>query len=112
MKQAAIYNNGILAGILTEENSANGTGYVFRYDDTYFADKGKFAISLTMPKTQQEYRSEKIFPFFSNMVAEGVNLEIQSSYLKIDKKDIFSLLVETCNADSIGSITIKLIKGK
>lgn len=112
MRQAEIYCNGILAGILTEDDSSNGTGYVFRYDDTYFADKEKYAISLTLPKTKQEYRREKIFPFFSNMIAEGVNLGIQSRYLKIDERDVMSLLIATCNTDSIGAITVNLISQK
>lgn len=112
MRQAGIYRNGILAGILTEEDSSNGTGYVFRYDDTYFADKEKYAISLTMPKTQQEYRSEKIFPFFSNMIAEGANLAIQSRHLKIDERDVLSLLLATGGTDTIGAITVRQISQK
>ena len=46
--------NGYLAGILTE---VSPTEYVFRYDDGYFADSKMPAVSLTLPKTQQEYRS-------------------------------------------------------
>lgn len=109
MRKAAVYRNGILAGILTEKDSSNGTAYVFRYDDNYFLDKEKYAISLTLPKTQQEYKSKTIFPFFSNMIAEGVNLGIQSRYLKIDEKDVLSLLTATCGTDTIGAITIELI---
>ena len=56
--------NGYLAGILTE---VSPTEYVFRYDDGYFADSKMPAVSLTLPKTQQEYRSAYLFRFFSNM---------------------------------------------
>ena len=66
MRKAEIYRNGILAGILTEESR---NSYLFRYDDAYFSDSNKYAISLSLPKTQQEYRSDHIFPFFSNMIA-------------------------------------------
>lgn len=52
--------NGYLAGILTE---VSPTEYVFRYDDGYFADSKMPAVSLTLPKTQQEYRSAYLFPF-------------------------------------------------
>lgn len=104
MRHAEIYCNGVFAGILTEENSKN---YVFCYDDEYFNDNSRQAISLTLPKTQKVYRSEFLFPFFSNMIAEGTNLAIQSRYLKIDEKDILSLLVATANRDSIGAITVK-----
>jgi serine/threonine-protein kinase HipA len=106
MRKVAVYCNGTLAGILSEENRI---GYVFRYDDAYFLDSAKYPISLTLPKTQQEYWSEVIFPFFSNMIAEGVNLEIQSRYLKIDKKDVLRLLAATATCDTIGSVTVKPI---
>jgi HipA-like protein len=106
MRKAEVYCNGILAGVLTEENRKS---FVFCYDDVYFSDNSKQAISLTLPKTQQEYRSEFLFSFFSNMIAEGTNLAIQSRYLKIDEKDILSLLGATANTDSIGAITVKMI---
>ena len=52
MRQGAVYMNGKLA-ILTE---ISPTEYVFKYDDTYYADDMQPAVSLTLPKTQQEYR--------------------------------------------------------
>lgn len=107
MRRAEIYRNGILAGILTEQNR---NSYSFRYDDAYFNDGNKYAISLTLPKTQQEYRSEYMFPFFSNMTAEGTNLAIQSRYLKIDERDVMSLLAATASGDTIGAVTVKLIE--
>ena len=106
MRQVKIYCKGVLAGTLTEENRRS---YIFRYEDNYFRDGDTTAISLTLPKTKQEHRSEVIFPFFSNMIAEGVNLEIQSRYLKIDEQDVISLLLATGSADTIGAITVKSI---
>ena len=107
MRKAEVYRSGILAGVLTEESR---NGYLFRYDDAYFNDNNKSAISLTLPKTQQEYRSDHMFPFFSNMVAEGANLAIQSRYLKIDERDVLSLLGATASTDTIGAVTVKLIE--
>jgi HipA-like protein len=107
MRKAEVYRNGILAGILTEENR---NSYYFRYDDAYYNDTSKHAISLTLPKAQQEYRSEHIFPFFSNMIAEGTNLAIQSRYLKIDEHDVMSFLAATASDDTIGAVTVKLIE--
>jgi len=106
MRKIGVYHNGKLAGILSEENRMS---FVFRYDDAYFHDSANNPISLTLPKTRQEYRSDTIFPFFSNLVAEGVNLEIQSRYLKIDEKDVMGLLAATATCDTIGSITVKPI---
>jgi len=109
MRKAEVFNNGILAGILIEEGPNH---YTFRYYDPYFNDPNKPAISLTLPKSQQEYHGEFLFPFFSNMVAEGTNLAIQGRYLKIDERDILSLLGATAENDTIGAVTIKLIAKK
>ncbi len=104
MRKVEVYRNGILAGFLTEEDRKN---YVFRYEDNYFADSTKPAISLTLPKTQQEYKSEFLFPFFFNMLSEGVNRKLQSTQLKIDEEDNFGLLTATAQYDTIGAVTIK-----
>lgn len=109
MRKAEIFNNGILAGILVEEGPNH---YAFRYDDAYFNDPEKPAISLTLSKSQQEYYSEFMFPFFCNMLAEGANLAIQGRYLKIDERDVLSLLGATAENDTIGAVTIKLIAKK
>ena len=106
MRKAAVYRNGELLGTLTEES---GSSYIFRYDDRWFADVKKPAVSLTLPKTQQEYRSEILFPFFFNLLSEGVNRKLQSRQLKIDEADHFGLLLATAQCDTIGAITVKPI---
>ena len=109
MRKAEVYYNKILAGELIEESRNH---YIFRYDVSYFNNPDLPAISLTLPKTKQEYVSEYIFPFFSNMVAEGTNLAIQGRYLKIDESDILRLLGATAGTDTIGAVTLKLIENK
>lgn len=104
MRTIEIYRNGILAGTLTEENRHR---YIFRYDDNYFNDASKPGISLTLPKTQKEYSSEFLFPFFFNMLSEGVNRKLQNTQLKIDEEDHFGLLAATAQYDTIGAITVK-----
>ncbi|MBU3713905.1 MAG: phosphatidylinositol kinase [Ferruginibacter sp.] len=106
MRSLEIYRNGILAGVLIEENRKH---YIFKYDDKYFIDKSKPSISLTLPKTQKEYSSEFLFPFFFNMLSEGVNRKLQSIQLKIDEEDDFGLLAATAQYDTIGAITVKPI---
>lgn len=106
MRALEIYRNGTLAGTLTEENHRH---FVFRYDDIYFNDANKPAISLTLPKTQQEYNSEFLFPFFFNMLSEGVNRKLQSTQLRIDEDDNFGLLMATAQYDTIGAVTVKPI---
>ncbi len=106
MRKAAVYRNGELVGTLTEENRSS---YIFRYDDHWFADASKPAVSLTLPKTQQEYHGDFLFPFFFNLLSEGVNRKLQSRQLKIDESDYFGLLVATAQHDTIGAITVKPI---
>ena len=96
--------NGYLAGILTE---VSPTEHLFRYDDGYFADSKMPAVSLTLPKTQQEYRSAYLFPFFSNMLSEGRNRAVQSRLLHIDEADHFGILLATARTDVAGAVTVK-----
>lgn len=104
MRKAAVYRNGELAGVLTEENRRQ---YLFRYADNWLADSSKPAVSLTLPKSQQEFRSDFLFPFFFNMLSEGVNRRLQSVQLKIDEDDHFGLLLATAQYDTIGAVTVK-----
>ncbi|MDR0559192.1 MAG: HipA N-terminal domain-containing protein [Prevotellaceae bacterium] len=109
MRAAQIYRNGILAGVLIEESRKS---YVFRYEDSYFIDSKQPAVSLTLPKTAQEYHSRFLFPFFSNMLSEGSNRRLQSLLLKIDENDDFGLLLETAQIDTVGAVTVKKIDNK
>jgi serine/threonine-protein kinase HipA len=106
MRSVEVYRNHELAGILTEENPRS---YVFRYSDQYFSDTTKPAISLTLPKSNQEFRSDYLFPFFFNMLSEGANRKLQSRLLKIDEEDHFGLLAATAQYDTIGAVTVKPI---
>ena len=104
MRKVEVYRNGILAGTLTEESRQH---FVFRYDDIYFNDTTQPAISLTIPKIQKEYVSDFLFPFFFNMLSEGVNRKLQSTHLRIDQEDHFGILMATAQYDTIGAITVK-----
>lgn len=107
MRSLEVYRNNELAGLLTEENNRH---YSFRYTNTYYTDASKSAISLTLPKTQQEYRADHLFPFFFNLLSEGVNRKLQCRALKIDENDHFGLLSATAQSDTIGAVTVKPIK--
>ena len=104
MRRAKVYMNKIFAGTLTENNDGS---FVFRYDDAYFANPEYSSISLTLPKIQQEYRSETFFPFFFNMLSEGVNKRVQLRLFKIDEEDNFGHLMATAHSDVIGAVTIE-----
>lgn len=104
MRKAKVYRNGSLAGELSEHNRKK---YSFTYDEAWFKDPEKPAVSLTLPKTQRTYESEYLFPFFFNMLSEGVNKRLQNKLLRIDENDHFGLLLATAQLDTIGAITVK-----
>lgn len=104
--KGGVYINGDLAGML--ERTEDGK-YIFSYEDIYYQNKQKPAISLTLPKTEQVYESDYLFAFFHGLLSEGVNKDIQCRLLKIDENDDFSRLLQTAGDDTIGAITIKQI---
>ena len=107
MRSAQVYRNLILAGILTEESDRT---FKFDYDPDYWINDKNPAISLTMPKNIKTYKSKFLFPFFFNMLSEGVNRKMQSRHLQISERDHFGLLLATSSRDSIGAITVQEIK--
>ena len=104
MRNGYVYYNGVLAGELAETPEKK---YLFRYGDDYFKDSSKPAISLTLLKSQQEYHSDSLFPFFFNMLSEGSNRIMQARLLHIDEKDHFGILLATAQYDTTGAITVK-----
>ncbi len=109
MRKLGVYRNGQLAGTLIQHNSIS---YEFCYDDIWFANDKLPAISLTLPKTQQTYKADHLFPFFFNMLSEGANRKLQCRQLKIDESDYFGLLASTATNDTIGAVTIRLVKSE
>ena len=107
MRQAAVYINKVFAGVLTQTDDRK---YIFRYDDSYFAQPATRSISLTLSKEQQEYRSDILFPFFFHMLSEGSNRAVQSRLLHIDPDDHFGIMLATAGTDTIGAITVKPIQ--
>ncbi|WP_186754249.1 HipA N-terminal domain-containing protein [Echinicola salinicaeni] len=103
MKRAKVLRNGELVGWLAKEGPEK---YTFSYDQTWFDDPQKPALSLTLPKSQKDYRSEHLFPFFFNMLSEGVNLKLQARQYQIDESDYFGLLLRTADKETVGPITV------
>ena len=104
MRQGRVYNNNALAGIISKLD--DGT-YVFEYNDGYFTDATKPAISLTLPKSKKIYTASFLFPFFFNLLSEGSNKKLQSIYLKIDEDDHFTFLLKTAAHETIGAIRVE-----
>lgn len=106
MAKAQVLYNGMEAGILEKRA---GNDYRFRYTTAYFKDADKPAISITLPKSKQEYTSTELFSFFYGLLAEGINKDIQCRLLRLDEEDDFSRLLKTAAKDTIGAITVKEI---
>ncbi|WP_430811903.1 MULTISPECIES: HipA N-terminal domain-containing protein [unclassified Carboxylicivirga] len=103
MRQAKVIYKNEEAGLLTQLDSG---AFVFRYSDAWFNATDKPPISLTLPKNQQEYQSEYLFPFFYNMLPEGTNKQVVCHAMRIDKDDHFGLLLTTASYDTIGAVRI------
>ena len=58
MRQAKILYKQEEAGILIQNNEG---AFTFRYFQAWFKDINKPSISLTFPKTQQEFHSKFLF---------------------------------------------------
>ena len=106
MRSLAVYNNDVLAGILTEETP--GRGYVFQYEDSYLASGGN-PVSYTLPLQKEPYESENLFPFFSNMIPEGANRRMICRSNRIDEEDLFGVLTVMAGKDTIGSVNVRRI---
>lgn len=103
-RKAEVYRNASFVGILSEEGDGS---YSFEYDEAYLNNPKNPAVSLTMPKRRERYTSAYLFPFFFNMLAEGVNRDVQMRQLQISEGDHFGLLLATSSRDAIGAITVK-----
>jgi serine/threonine-protein kinase HipA len=103
MRQAKIIYKEEEAGLLIQHDNAS---FTFRYHDEWLANNNKPSISLTLPKTQQEFHSKYLFPFFFNMLPEGSNKQVVCKHMRIDSDDYFGLLMATAKNDSIGAVRV------
>lgn len=104
MRQAEVIYKKEPAGLLTQLDDGS---FVFKYHQAWFEDVSKPAISLTLPKTQQEYHAPGLFPFFYNMLPEGSNKQVVCFENRIDPNDSFGILLATAAHDTIGAVQIK-----
>ncbi len=103
MRQAEVLYKKETAGLISQLDDGS---FVFRYHDHWFNETDKPAISLTLPKAQQEYQSKFLFSFFYNMLPEGSNKQTVCFENRIDTKDHFGLLMTTAKYDTIGAVQI------
>lgn len=105
MRSLEVYKAGHLAGVLAERSRQC---YEFIYDKQY-VQMAYPPISVTLLKRTEPYHSEVIFPFFMNMLPEGVNRRTICRIKRIDENDYFGLLMAFADKDIIGDITFKIL---
>jgi len=98
-----VFYKNVEAGIVTQHDDGS---FTFRYHESWLADRDKPGISLTLPKTRQEYHSEYLFSFFYNMLPEGSNKYVICKYNRIDPDDYFGLLLTIAQNDTIGAVRV------
>ena len=103
MRQAKVLFKNDEAGILIQHDDGS---FTFRYHDDWIANSDRQSISLTLPKTEKEFRAQYLFPFFYNMLPEGSNKQVVCKLNRIDRADDFGLLLTTAKNDSIGAVRI------
>lgn len=106
MRQLGVYNNDVLAGVLTEQSP--GRGYVFAYDPAYQVS-GAAPVSVTLPLQAAPYESEDLFPFFVNLLPEGANRTVICRKFRIDEEDLFGLLTVMSGRDFIGAVNVRAL---
>lgn len=100
--RAEVLDNGRRVGLL----SYDGKTFRFRYDDASLASTEP-PVSISLPKSRQEYVSSYLFPFFSGLLTEGTNKSMQLRSLHLDESDEFGRLLETAGTQTIGAITVR-----
>ena len=101
-RTAFVYVRDSFAGVLRETDE----GYVFQYDAAYLSVPQNPAVSLTLPKREEPYRSKTLFAFFDGLIPEGWLLDLVSHNWKINPSDRFGLLLVACK-DCIGAVSIR-----
>lgn len=104
MRRVGVYVDNKQAGLLTEWNVGD---YEFAYNADYLADGETPPVSLTLPKRSEPYRSDRIFPFFTNLLPEGANRKAMCTAYKVDEHDFFGMLQMICGLDCIGNVTLR-----
>jgi serine/threonine-protein kinase HipA len=100
MRTAKVMFKNSFAGIIEETEN----GYRFTYDSS-FLDHGK-PIAVAFPLQEKPFESEGLFPFFQGLLPEGWYRDIVCRTLKIDKDDLFGLLIRACK-DCIGAVWVE-----
>ena len=102
-RKGLVFYNNVPAGYISETKN----GYVFEYDKTFL--KKNTPVSISLPLRDEPYKSKELFHFFRGLLPEGWYLDIVAAVQKVDRNDLFGLLLCTTNTDTIGSVTVRRV---
>lgn len=105
MRQAAIYYQEVLAGVLTETDEGE---YTFQYNNKYIQTHPKQFLSFSIPVTNKPYTDKRLFAFFEGLIPEGWLLDIATKNWKINPNDRMGLLLACCQ-NCIGAVSVQPI---
>lgn len=108
MRQANVFYNNDLAGILTETDEGD---YIFQYNESYIINFPDQFITFKMPVNKQVYTEQRLFPFFEGLIPEGWLLDVATKNWKINTSDRMGLLLACCG-NCIGAVSINPIINK
>ena len=103
LRKAQVFYNKDLAGYISETSD----GYIFEYSKEFL--KRNTPISISLPLREEPYESKQLFSFFRGLLPEGWYLDIVTATKKVDREDLFGLLLCTTNVDTIGAVTVRRI---
>ncbi len=101
LRKAQVFYNEDLAGYVSETKD----GYIFQYNKEFL--KKNTPISVSLPLKEEPYESKQLFSFFRGLLPEGWYLDIVTATQKVDREDLFGLLLSTTNLDTIGAVTVR-----
>ncbi len=100
-RKAQVFYNEILAGYIAETED----GFIFEYNKEFL--KKNIPISVSLPLRKEPHESKELFSFFRGLLPEGWYLDIVTATQKIDREDLFGLLLCTTSVDTIVAVTVR-----
>ncbi|MDD5561755.1 MAG: HipA N-terminal domain-containing protein [Candidatus Omnitrophica bacterium] len=101
IRKGQVFYNNDLAGEIKETSE----GYIFEYNKEFL--KKNTPVSLSLPLREEPYKSKELFSFFKGLLPEGWYLDIVAATQKIDREDLFGVLLSTTSGDTIGAVTVR-----
>ena len=106
MRRANIYYDTHMTGQLTETDDGE---YVFQYNAEYVANYPEQFVTFSMPVRFEQYKENRLFPFFFVLIPEGWLLNIATKNWKLNPNDRMGLLLACCQ-NCIGAVSVQPIE--